>query len=55
MEITIDEHIRLQAAHIATLEAELTTANTRGDIPRAAELIGLITNAKQVLARLQAA
>ena len=55
MEITIDEHIRLQAAHIATLEAELTTANTRGDIPRAAELIELITKAKRVLVRLQVA
>ena len=55
MEITIDEHIRLQAAHIATLEAEFTTANTRGDVPRATELISLITKAKQLLARLQAA
>ena len=55
MEITIDEHIRLQAAHIATLEAELTTANTRGDIPRAVELIARIANAQAVLARLQAA
>lgn len=55
MEITIEEHIRLQAAHISTLEADLVTARTRGDTPRVTELIELITKAKQVLTRLQAA
>jgi hypothetical protein len=55
MEITMEEHIRLQQAHISTLEADLVTANTRGDASRAAKLIELITSAKQVLTRLQAA
>jgi uncharacterized coiled-coil protein SlyX len=53
--LTVQDHITLQQALIATLNGRISTARSLGDAPRLADLETELAAAEETLARLQAA
>ena len=53
--MTVQDHIALQQALIATLNGKVSTARALGEVQRLANLEAELAEAEETLARLQAA
>jgi len=53
--LTVQDHIALQQALIATLNGKISTARSIGEIQRLTDLEAELAEAEETLARLQAA
>lgn len=53
--VNIEDHIKLQQAHITALNGKISTARALGDIQRLTDLEAELAAAEATLARLQAA